>query len=63
MFSDRDEDCVFMETSKNLKFHPHMSVEVIPMDKEVGDMAPIYFKVRSCFALLSSFSVKHLVLH
>ena len=24
---------------------PHMSVECIPMDKEVGDLAPIYFKV------------------
>ena len=45
MFSERDEDIVFMETSKNLKHFPHMSVECIPMDKEVGDLAPIYFKV------------------
>ena len=47
MFSERDEDIVFMETSKNLKHFPHMRVECIPMDKEVGDLAPIYFKV-SC---------------
>ncbi len=45
MFGDRDEDVVFMETSVNLRRHPHMRVEVIPMPREVGDMAPIYFKV------------------
>ena len=38
---------VFMETSMRLKHFPHMSVECIPMDKEVGDLAPIYFKVCS----------------
>ena len=47
MFSERDEDVVFMETSMRLKHFPHMSVECIPMDKEVGDLAPIYFKVCS----------------
>ena len=45
MFADNDEDVVFMETSMHLRRHPHMVVEVIPMPKEVGDMAPIYFKV------------------
>ena len=34
-------------TSMRLKHFPHMSVECIPMDKEVGDLAPIYFKVCS----------------
>ena len=47
MFTDRDEDVVFMETTMRLKHFPHMSVECIPMDKEVGDLAPIYFKVSS----------------
>ena len=46
MFADSDEDVVFMETSMHLKRHPHMVVEAVPMPKEVGDMAPIYFKVR-----------------
>ena len=32
-------------TFMRLKHFPHMSVECIPMDKEVGDLAPIYFKV------------------
>ena len=45
MFTEREEDVVFMETCKNLKHFPHMSVECIPLDKEVGDLAPIYFKV------------------
>lgn len=47
MFSERDEDVVFMETSMRLKHYPHMCIECVPMDKEVGDMAPIYFKVRT----------------
>lgn len=44
MFADRDEDVVFMETSMRLKQFPHMCIECVPMDKEVGDLAPIYFK-------------------
>ncbi|XP_060575172.1 CWF19-like protein 2 [Ruditapes philippinarum] len=44
MFADRDEDVVFMETSMKLKQFPHMCIECVPMDKEVGDLAPIYFK-------------------
>jgi len=45
MFSDRGEDCVFMETCMHLKRYPHMVIECVPLPKEVGDMAPIYFKV------------------
>ncbi|XP_074650677.1 CWF19-like protein 2 [Tubulanus polymorphus] len=44
MFADREEDIVFMETSMHLKYQPHMCVECIPLSKELGDMAPIYFK-------------------
>ncbi|XP_053399923.1 CWF19-like protein 2 [Mercenaria mercenaria] len=44
MFADRDEDVVFMETCMKLKQFPHMCIECVPMDKEVGDLAPIYFK-------------------
>ena len=49
MFSDNDEDIVFMETSMHLKKHPHMVLEAVPMPREVGDMAPIYFKVKNNF--------------
>jgi len=46
MFSERNQDVVFMETSMHLKRFPHMHIECVPMDKEVGDLAPIYFKVK-----------------
>ena len=44
MFEQRDEDCVFMETCMGLHRFPHMALECVPMPREVGDMAPIYFK-------------------
>ncbi|CAC5398373.1 CWF19-like protein 2 homolog,CWF19-like protein 2 [Mytilus coruscus] len=44
MFLEEDEDIVFMETSMRLKQHPHMYIECVPLPKETGDMAPIYFK-------------------
>lgn len=28
-----------------LRYHPHMYIECIPVEKETGDLAPIYFKV------------------
>ena len=45
MFEAQEEDTVFMETVKNLRHHPHMILECIPMPRETGEMAPIYFKV------------------
>lgn len=42
----QDQDVVFLETSKQLKRQHHMITECIPMPKEEGGMAPIYFKVR-----------------
>uniref|UniRef100_A0A0N4ZKC2 CwfJ_C_2 domain-containing protein n=1 Tax=Parastrongyloides trichosuri TaxID=131310 RepID=A0A0N4ZKC2_PARTI len=45
MWKVRDMDCVFFETaivSKNLS--QHIMIEAVPLPKEVGDMAPIYFK-------------------
>ncbi|XP_046566167.1 CWF19-like protein 2 [Haliotis rubra] len=44
MFESQDQDVVFMETSMHQKYLPHMSMECIPMEKETGDLAPIYFK-------------------
>ena len=46
MFAARDEDCVFMETCMHLQHFPHMALECVPLPRELGDMAPIYFKVR-----------------
>ncbi|KAJ8256776.1 hypothetical protein COCON_G00189280 [Conger conger] len=44
MFEDQDQDCVFMETHLNPKNRRHMVYECIPLPRELGDMAPIYFK-------------------
>ncbi|MBN3313902.1 C19L2 protein, partial [Atractosteus spatula] len=44
MFEDQDQDCVFLETHMNLKKRRHMVYECIPLPRELGDMAPIYFK-------------------
>ena len=43
MFRAEDEDVMFMETCTSLE--RHMAVEVVPVPIEIGDMAPIYFKV------------------
>lgn len=45
MFEAKDLDCVFLETNMSMKKRYHMVYECIPLPKEVGDMAPIYFKV------------------
>uniref|UniRef100_A0A6Q2XP38 CWF19-like protein 2 n=1 Tax=Esox lucius TaxID=8010 RepID=A0A6Q2XP38_ESOLU len=44
MFENQDQDCVFMETHMNVKRRQHMVLECIPLPRELGDMAPIYFK-------------------
>ncbi|XP_066477761.1 CWF19-like protein 2 [Tiliqua scincoides] len=44
MFEAQNLDCVFLETNISIKKRYHMVYECIPLPKEVGDMAPIYFK-------------------
>ncbi|NXI67693.1 C19L2 protein, partial [Anseranas semipalmata] len=44
MFEAKDLDCVFIETNMSMKKRYHMVYECIPLPREVGDMAPIYFK-------------------
>lgn len=44
MFEDKGLDCIFLETNMSIKKQYHMVYECIPVPKEVGDMAPIYFK-------------------
>lgn len=44
MFLSKNQDIIFFETAKNLEKHPHMFIECVPLSKEDGDMAPIYFK-------------------
>ncbi|XP_009475113.1 PREDICTED: CWF19-like protein 2 [Nipponia nippon] len=44
MFEAKNLDCVFLETNMSMKKRYHMVYECIPLPKEVGDVAPIYFK-------------------
>uniref|UniRef100_A0A8C6EJH1 CWF19-like protein 2 n=1 Tax=Microcebus murinus TaxID=30608 RepID=A0A8C6EJH1_MICMU len=44
MFENKGLDCIFLETNMSSKKQYHMVYECIPLPKEVGDMAPIYFK-------------------
>ncbi|KAM6172605.1 CWF19-like protein 2 [Erethizon dorsatum] len=44
MFEDKGLDCLFLETNMSMKKQCHMVYECIPLPKEVGDMAPVYFK-------------------
>ncbi|NWR45340.1 C19L2 protein, partial [Regulus satrapa] len=44
MFEAKDLDCVFLETNMSMKKRYHMVYECIPLPKEIGDTAPIYFK-------------------
>lgn len=41
----QEEDVVFLETCKQLRKQHHMIIECVPLPKETGDMAPVYFKV------------------
>uniref|UniRef100_A0A672LPK8 CWF19-like protein 2 n=1 Tax=Sinocyclocheilus grahami TaxID=75366 RepID=A0A672LPK8_SINGR len=44
MFESQELDCVFLETHMNPKRQLHMVYECVPLPRELGDMAPIYFK-------------------
>lgn len=44
MFADDDQDCVFFEHADRLKSFPHMILECVPIPREIGDMAPMYFQ-------------------
>ncbi|XP_038179999.1 CWF19-like protein 2 [Arvicola amphibius] len=44
MFEEKGLDCIFLETNMGMKKQYHMVYECIPLPREMGDMAPIYFK-------------------
>ena len=45
MFDESEDlDCVFMESALRLDSHPHAVLECVPLERELGDVAPIYFK-------------------
>ena len=44
MFADHDFDVVFMETFTSVKRRTHMYIDCIPLPREEGSLAPMYFK-------------------
>ncbi|XP_036412515.1 CWF19-like protein 2 [Colossoma macropomum] len=44
MFEAQDLDCVFLETHMSPKRRLHLLYECVPLPRELGDTAPIYFK-------------------
>lgn len=44
MFESKDMDCVFMQTCMSLSMSRHFLVDCIPLPRELGDVAPIYYK-------------------
>eukprot|EP00057_Strongylocentrotus_purpuratus_P001399 XP_001198735.3 PREDICTED: CWF19-like protein 2 [Strongylocentrotus purpuratus] len=44
MFEDHEMDVAFLETCMNPKKQRHMCIECLPIPRELGEMAPIYFK-------------------
>ena len=44
MFADRDMDIIFTETYSHSKRKAHMYIECIPLPKDEGSLAPMYFK-------------------
>ena len=44
MFRGFDQDVVFFETALKLRTHPHAALHCVPVPRETGELAPIYFK-------------------
>uniref|UniRef100_A0A1I7TL15 CwfJ_C_1 domain-containing protein n=2 Tax=Caenorhabditis tropicalis TaxID=1561998 RepID=A0A1I7TL15_9PELO len=45
LWKQQNRDCVFFEMSRHVDSNPHVIVECVPLDQEIGDMTPIYFKM------------------
>ncbi|GJQ77271.1 hypothetical protein Trydic_g20696 [Trypoxylus dichotomus] len=44
MFDSIDKEVIFFETALKFYKHPHMILHCVPIPREQGEMAPIYFK-------------------
>ena len=44
MFAEQEKDVVFMETCFSTKGKRHMCIECVPIPREAGELAPMYFK-------------------
>lgn len=62
MFLSQDEDVLFFESARQLNQFPHMVLNCVPVPKETGDMAPIYFKVRYHLTIYFIISGNYMIL-
>lgn len=44
MLADCGKDVVFMETCRNIQGQAHTFIDVLPLPREAGELAPMYFK-------------------
>ncbi|XP_037082379.1 CWF19-like protein 2 [Pollicipes pollicipes] len=44
MFATMEQDVVFFESAVKLRTYPHAVLQAVPVPRESGDLAPIYFK-------------------
>lgn len=49
MFLEKDMDVVFFESARSFRHYPHCFVQCVPLDKEIGELSPIYFQVNFSF--------------
>ena len=59
MFEDDDKDAIFLETCMNPKKQRHMCIECVPVPKETGDLAPIYFKVMGQCTVVNRIAINY----
>ena len=59
----KDEDMIFLEICKNLRHQNHCIIECVPVPKEIGDVAPIYFKACLHFLELVCWEEKFMILY
>ena len=45
MFAEQDRDVVFLESVQGLSRHPHSAIHCVPLKRDDGAMAPMFFKV------------------
>jgi hypothetical protein len=46
MFQANNKDCIFLEQYSSHKRIAHMIIECVPLEFDVSNLAPIYFKVK-----------------
>ena len=51
MFSEKGMDTIFFESARSFNHFPHCYIQCVPLEKEICDLAPIYFQVKFNFKI------------